>query len=83
MNTNPKAEKTRLYLQKKHSSRNFFSGIPFTLGTSHFFQAQSNMTEMLLIGFSLTFQVKNRKIERWETSVATNRTHKTYFGPNK
>lgn len=25
------------------------------------FQARSNMTEMLLIGFSLTFQVKNRK----------------------
>ena len=25
------------------------------------FQAQSNMTEMLLIGFRLTFQVKNGK----------------------
>lgn len=94
MNTNSKTKKTRLHLQKTHSSRNFFSSIPFAIGTSRFFissiwqtifrltaaaetittvsvmlvpwmpetfHAQSNMTEMLLFGFSLTFQVKNRK----------------------
>ena len=45
------------------------------------FHAQSNMTEMLLFGFSLTFQVKNGKYKGG--GQATNRKHKTYFGPNK